>query len=173
MHSKSSNFQIRTLRDSLPIVSALSWFRFVLADFGLSKEQVQARTLQKGSPLFIAAEICIPGAQQTYKVDSYSLGATMLAIEDAGKTPSNQWRKKRISNPDFSARCNRRDFVLWLGYFAQIQMKAHQPKTCSSIFGWTDLNKMKMWFESERLAAFGHVTGLDSDEMIPQANTNK
>ena len=50
----SSNFQIRTLRDSLPIVSALSWFRFVLADFGLSKEQVQARTLQKGSPLFIA-----------------------------------------------------------------------------------------------------------------------
>lgn len=88
----SSNFQIRTLRDSLLIVSALFWFRFVLADFDLSKEQVQVRTLQKGSTLLMAAEICIPGAQQTYKLDGYSLGATMLAIKATGKTSTSQWR---------------------------------------------------------------------------------
>ena len=69
-------------------------FRFVLADFGLSKEQVQARTLQKGSPLYMAPEICIPGAQQTYKVDVYSLGVTMLYVGHAGQICSQPVQKK-------------------------------------------------------------------------------
>ncbi|KAL9100714.1 MAG: hypothetical protein Q9163_003940 [Psora crenata] len=33
-------------------------------------------------------------------------------------------------------------------------------------------NKMKLWFGSERLAAFGYVTSLDSDEMISQSFSN-
>ncbi|KAI4169214.1 MAG: hypothetical protein LQ343_005876 [Gyalolechia ehrenbergii] len=33
-------------------------------------------------------------------------------------------------------------------------------------------NKMRLWFESERLAAFGYVTGLDSDEMISRSFSN-
>ena len=60
-------------------------FRFVLADFGLSKEQVQARTSKIGSPLFMAPEMRNSGVQQTHKVDVYSLGVTILVIADAGK----------------------------------------------------------------------------------------
>ena len=33
-------------------------------------------------------------------------------------------------------------------------------------------NKMKLWFESERLAAFGYVTGLDSAEMMTPSSSN-
>lgn len=33
-------------------------------------------------------------------------------------------------------------------------------------------NRMKLWLESERLAAFGYVTGLDSDEMISLSFSN-
>ena len=44
---------------------------------------MQVKTLQKGFPLFMTTEMCIPGAQ---KVDGYSLGATTLVIENAGKT---------------------------------------------------------------------------------------
>ena len=58
--------------------------RFILADFGLSKEQVHARTLGKGSLLFMAPEMHNLEAQQSHKVDVYSLGVTMLAIYDAG-----------------------------------------------------------------------------------------
>lgn len=74
-------------------------FRFVLTDFGLSKEQVQARTLQRGSPLFMAPEMFIPGAQQTYKVDVYSLGVTILVVGDAGKIYSHPVRKEEDIQP--------------------------------------------------------------------------
>lgn len=43
--------------------------------------------------------------------------------------------------------------------------RRHIEKYTTSRMGQTP-NKMKLWFESERLAAFGYVTGLDSDEMI-------
>lgn len=79
-------YTIENSASSEPTVNAVvnENFRFVLADFGLSKEQVQARTLQRGTPLFMAPEMRIPGAQQTYKVDIYSLGVSMLVVGDAG-----------------------------------------------------------------------------------------
>lgn len=74
-------------------------FRFVLADFGLSKEQMLAKTLQKGSPLFMAPEMRIQGAQQTYKVDVYSLGVTMLHVGDAGQICSQPVQKNEDIPP--------------------------------------------------------------------------
>jgi serine/threonine protein kinase len=58
--------------------------QFVLADFDFSAEQMQARTLEVGTPMYTAPEIRVPGAPQTHKVDVYSLGVTMLAISGAG-----------------------------------------------------------------------------------------
>jgi serine/threonine protein kinase len=70
-------------------------FRFVLADFGLSKEQVQARTLQRGYPLFIAPEMRIPGAQQTYKVDVCSLVAGRPVVTEGRITKPNNFRHQQ------------------------------------------------------------------------------
>jgi serine/threonine protein kinase len=64
--------------------------RFVLADFGLSKEQVLARTVECGTPIYMAPEVCIPGAHQSHKIDVYSLGVTMLAIGGAGGFDENK-----------------------------------------------------------------------------------
>lgn len=74
-------------------------YRFVLTDFGLSKEQVQARTLQKGTPLFMAPEMRIPDAQQTYKVDVYSLGVTMLFVGNAGNIYSQPPKRDEDIQP--------------------------------------------------------------------------
>jgi serine/threonine protein kinase len=65
--------------------------RFVLADFGLSREQLQARTLGVGTPLYMAPEMTTKGAKQSHKVDVYSLGATILILGDAGGIASTRW----------------------------------------------------------------------------------
>jgi serine/threonine protein kinase len=58
--------------------------QFVLADFTFCKEQVLARTLNRGSLLYMAPEVMTGSAPQTHKLDVYSLGATMLVLGCAG-----------------------------------------------------------------------------------------
>ena len=65
---------------------------------------------------------------------------------------------------------------------AQISLKAHFiyvrdlfhghiKQRAATATGQTS-NQMRLWFESERLAAFGYVTGLDSTEMISSSSSN-
>ena len=63
-------------------------FRFVLADFGCSKDQDLARTTERGTPLFMAPEMSIPNQRQTHKSDVYSLAVSFLYICEAGQITS-------------------------------------------------------------------------------------
>jgi serine/threonine protein kinase len=64
--------------------------KFVLADFGLSREQLQARTFNVGTPLYMAPEMISQGAEQSHKVDVYSLGVTILVLGNASGIASNR-----------------------------------------------------------------------------------
>ena len=65
--------------------------KFVLADFGLSREQSQAKTLCAGTPLYMAPEMKIQGAEQCHKIDVYSLGVTILVLGNASGIASNRY----------------------------------------------------------------------------------
>lgn len=55
----------------------------MLTDFGLSKEQILARTIC-GTAIYMAPEIWVQGGPQSHKVDVYSMSVTMLAVGGAG-----------------------------------------------------------------------------------------
>jgi serine/threonine protein kinase len=64
---------------------------FVQAEFGLSREQLQAKTLGAGTPLYMAPEMKIQGAEQSHKVEVYSLGVTILVLGNASGIASNKY----------------------------------------------------------------------------------
>jgi serine/threonine protein kinase len=66
--------------------------QFVLADFGLSREQHLAQTAGCGTQIYMAPEVRTPGMQQTHKADVYSLGVTILALARAAGFDETQIR---------------------------------------------------------------------------------
>lgn len=58
--------------------------QFVIADFGISKNLGEAKTLGCGTDVYMAPEM-FKDAVQTSKVDVYSLGITMLILSDVNK----------------------------------------------------------------------------------------
>lgn len=101
-----------TMLDPAGSLGVAENFRFVLSDFGLSKEQVQARTLYKGSPLFMAPEMRIPGVSQTEKVDIYSLGVTILVLGDVNKLHSEPVETEAEIQPRLETALQNNDFGL-------------------------------------------------------------
>ncbi|CAF9935003.1 MAG: hypothetical protein HETSPECPRED_009426 [Heterodermia speciosa] len=72
--------------------------KFVLADFGLTKNQGTARTQGVGTLLFQAPEV-FNGKRQTHKMDVFSLGVSILYLANAGRiaevTPSDRMQIQR------------------------------------------------------------------------------
>ncbi|KAL8783878.1 MAG: hypothetical protein Q9195_009255, partial [Heterodermia aff. obscurata] len=72
--------------------------KYLLADFGLSKNELIARTQGVGTPLFQAPEL-FRGGEQTHKMDVFSLGVSILYLVNAGRiaevNPSDRMQVER------------------------------------------------------------------------------
>lgn len=82
-------------------------------------------------------------------------------------------RRKPEDRPKIEDICAELTLISLKAHFITVSdlFRRHIENYTTSRMGQTS-NKMKLWFESERLAAFGYVTSLDSDEMIFQSFCN-